>query len=318
MPILAKYTNRVRQGRKRRKLRNIALLPSLLTLGNLVCGFAGIYFAMRAALDSGAGVDAATELTLQSVRIERILPSFLSIGAGLLLLGMVFDMFDGMIARLTRNTSSFGGQLDSLADMVTSGVAPMTLMLVFMMKEFQEINIYLSPLSEHTVGRFAWVTAVVYVACAAVRLARFNVECAENRHDHTRFRGLPTPGAALVVVSYLIWIEQANMLGLEIPVEIAIYSLPSTAVIAGLLMVSSLPYSKIGSVLRGKKPFSVLVAVIFVFGLFWIAKSVALLLGAVVYALSGPTLALILAIRGKPKPNTQTTNKQVNEERGIA
>src|SRR5512136_2344957 len=85
---------------KRRRLKNVPVLPTLLTLGNLLCGFSAIYFCMRTVYGVGADIDPAEIKTLRNEHIERLLPSFLAIGAWCVFLGMVFDAFDGFVARL--------------------------------------------------------------------------------------------------------------------------------------------------------------------------------------------------------------------------
>src|SRR5690606_12393377 len=111
-------------------------------------------------------------------------------------LGMLLDGLDGRVARMTRSTSELGEQLDSMADMVTFGVAPAFLAV-------QLVGV-VSPLSlaEDMFDRFAMVVAFIYVACAALRLARFNIETkSDNVVDHLSFSGLPSPGAAGTVAS---------------------------------------------------------------------------------------------------------------------
>ncbi len=171
--VVGKISGGDHERRRRRRLRSLAILPSLLTLGNLICGFAAVHFALRAMYDFGAGVPDVAVATFASPGWERVLPSYLSIGAGLIFLGMVFDGFDGAVARATRSTTNFGGQLDSLADVVTCGVAPATLMVALLTTELAGESIIPSPLSEHAMGRFTWVAAAVYVALTAVRLALF-------------------------------------------------------------------------------------------------------------------------------------------------
>ena len=133
--------------KKRRRLKSMSLFPTLLTLGNLICGFAAIHFALRAMYDLGAGIPDDAIQTFSRAAWERMLPSYLTIGAGLIMLGMVFDCFDGLVARATRSTTNFGGQLDSLADVVTFGVAPATLMVAFMTRELAGDLIVPSPIS---------------------------------------------------------------------------------------------------------------------------------------------------------------------------
>ena len=107
---------------KSRRLRSLAFVPTLLTLGNLICGFAAIHFA-RAMYDLGVGVPPDQFVLARHPAWVAYAPSFLSVGAGLIVLGMLLDCFDGLVARVTRSTTNFGGQLDSLADVVTFGVA---------------------------------------------------------------------------------------------------------------------------------------------------------------------------------------------------
>jgi CDP-diacylglycerol--serine O-phosphatidyltransferase len=270
----------------------------MLTLTNLLCGFAAIHFALEAMHAFGAGISPSEALTLKSVRIERVFPSYLSIGAGLIILGILIDGIDGVVARLTKTTTTFGGQLDSLADVVTFGVAPPILLLALLDHEMALLRIDLSPFSEHLVGRSAWAAAAVYVACAAVRLARFNVEHDRVDFDHRSFRGLPSPGAAGAIAALLIFQEQAREFGVVGGLSVGppsygvVYLAPLLAVSAALLMVSRIPYAKVTDVLRGRRPFGQLVVIIVLFALFWTAKALALLIVMVAYVLSGPALLL--------------------------
>ena len=259
----------------------------------------------------GAGVAADQALTGNSAILDRMMPSFLSVGAGLIILGMVLDLFDGLLARMTRTTTNFGGQLDSLADMVTCGAAPAVLLVALMMQEMRDQAFSVSPVSEHMLGRVLWVSAGAYVACAAVRLARFNVEHAEVDFDHRRFRGLPSPGAAGIIVAFLIFHEQAREYGIAIPGDLRIgaiparlvaFIVPALAIGTGLLMVSRIPYKKVTASLRGKRPFGQLVLVIFLFAIFWSFKALFLLILAVAYVLSGPVGLLLRRIRPRTEP----------------
>lgn len=282
------------------------MLPSLCTLSNLLCGFAAIHFALLAMQSFGAEQKSSDALTMGSQFVERLMPSYLSIGAGLIIVGMVFDGLDGMFARLTKNTTAFGAQLDSLADIVTYGVAPAVLLLTLMQQELQEVQISLSAISDHWPGRVAWVSAVVYVACAAVRLARHNVEHEKEDFDHRVFRGLPSPAAASVTVAFLIFHEQARALlnegeqAIGLTVGVAAFIGPAIALGTGALMVSSIPYRKITSRLEGRRPFGQLVGIIFFFALFWSTKSLALLAIAVWYVLSGPSRLVYRRLRAAP------------------
>ena len=299
MAVIARLPRRNRPRRKPRRLRRISILPSLFTLGNLLCGFSAIYFGLRAMYDFGGGFGEGP--TVRGISLELMLPSFLSVGAGLMLVGMLFDMFDGLIARMTRSTTDFGGQLDSLADLVTCGVAPAILMLAFMTKQLSGAGeeFIPSPISAHPLGRAAWVCAAIYVAMTAIRLARFNVEHAKADFDHRVFRGLPSPGAGCVMATMLIFQDQMGSLAQQI----MLYALPATALALGLLMVSRIPYKRsYRAYMVGKKPFSRVVVVLVIFAVFWVYKAPMLLAITWWYVVSGPVDLLLRYLRQTARP----------------
>lgn len=285
--------------RRRRRLRSLDFLPTVLTLGNLVCGFATIHFALRAMHDLGAGLPGEFIAPTQLARLERVFPTFLSIGAGLILLGMVFDCFDGLVARVTRSTTNFGGQLDSLADVVTFGVAPATLMIAFMTKELAGEAILPSPVSEHFLGRATWVSAAVYVAFTAVRLARFNVEHAVAGADYRSFKGMPSPGAACTVCALILFQDQSQWVATR---TVLVYALPAISLTLAFLMVSRIPYRRFPrAYLLGRQPFgqfTLLILVLAILGSY--DKALTLLVIVLWYAISGPLFAVIRAMRGQP------------------
>ena len=259
-----------------------------------MCGFAAIHFALRAMYDFGAGVPVEPAQGLHGSLLERMLPSFLSVGAGLVVLGIIFDFLDGLIARVTRNTTNFGGQLDSLADVVTFGVAPATLMVAFMTQELVRESILPSPISEHIVGRAAWVSAAVYVAFTAVRLARFNVEHAKADFDFRTFRGLPSPGAACVMVAMILFQNEMGQTGRTVTV----YAMPIVAVVIAFLMVSNVPYRRFHrAYFLGRKPFSRVITFTLLVAACWLIKAPTLLLIVLWYAASGPLLMAIRYLR---------------------
>ncbi|MBI1827713.1 MAG: phosphatidylcholine/phosphatidylserine synthase [Planctomycetes bacterium] len=283
--------------RRRRRLRSLAFVPTLVTLGNLVCGFAAIHFALRATYDLGAGVGPEHVLTLSSRILERMLPSFLSVGAGLVLLGMILDGFDGLLARVTQSTTNFGGQLDSLADVVTFGVAPATLVVAFMTKELAGSSIVPSPISEHALGRFTWVSAAAYVAFTAMRLARYNVEHAEAGHDYKTFRGLPSPGAALIMVSLIFLQDQPITGAFRVWIKDAT---PILVTCIGFLMVSRIPYRRLSrAYLVGRQPFGQFMFVIAVLLVFISFPAPTLITASMLYGLSGPLWYVYRLARGR-------------------
>ncbi len=317
MTIVGKLPDPQKPRRGRRRLKTLAVVPTLLTLGNLLCGFAAIYFGLRAMQLLGAGPVISEEPALPRNLWERMLPSFLSFGAGLILAGMIFDGLDGLIARVTRSTTDFGGQLDSLADVVTCGVAPATLMLAFMTQqlaaggEFVGGAIVPSPISEHFLGRAAWVCAAVYVAFTAIRLARYNVEHAKADFDYKTFRGLPSPGAAAIIAAMIIFQDQMG----TVAKGVILFALPVAALATALLMVSRIPYRRIDQTyLVGRKPFGQFVFFMVILAVFWSYKAPTLLFAAVLFGLSGPILWLVRTLRGKR--SGPTTTAQADEQTG--
>ena len=162
-----------------RPIRTIAVFPTLLTLGNLICGFFAIVVAAR--IEKPAAVKVVNIFDTGNVMLSGCL----------IFVAMIFDGLDGYVARLTRVSSDFGAQLDSLCDVVSFGVAP-GFLLVKMCPRFTYLH-----------DRAVWVIAAAYAACAALRLARFNVETSDD-DDHLHFSGLPSPAAAAVIAGFAI------------------------------------------------------------------------------------------------------------------
>ncbi len=224
---------------RRQRLKYIAILPSLITILNGVCGFTAIVFAGKGA----------------KLGIGQF--SYFAMSGYMILLAMIADMLDGRLARMHQSTSSFGGQLDSLCDIISFGVAPAFLMLKvleYKLAAFAGPN----PATETFLERFIWVAAAGYISCTAIRLARFNVENEEDESAHMSFVGLPTPAAAGVIVSLVI-LHQETLPSLNV----IIYALPFLALGVAVLMVSRIRYPHIiNQYLKGKKPFVYLIRVL--------------------------------------------------------
>lgn len=246
---------------RRQRLRYIAILPSLITLLNGLCGFAAIVLSSQGQF-ANAGY--------------------------LILVAMVADMLDGRLARMSHSTSSFGGQLDSLCDVVSFGIAP-----AFLMVKMLELKLNLAEI--HFLERFIWLAAAVYISCAAIRLARFNVENEEDESAHMSFIGLPTPAAAGVIVSLVVFHQESLPTMLERSTRTyailengITYLLPFLAFGAGVLMVTRIRYPHIvNQYIKGKKPFAHLIRVLLVLGLIiwsWRTASVVIFCG---FAFSG-------------------------------
>ena len=229
---------------RRQRLKYITILPSLITILNGVCGFAAIILASKGAEQVIAEVPQGEQ------------KSYFAMSGYLILIAMIADMLDGRLARKVKSTSSFGGQLDSLCDAISFGVAP-----VFLMLKIVEFKLKLmSHTGDSAIQRLIWLAAAAYLCCAVIRLARFNVENEEGESAHMSFMGLPTPAAAGVIVSLVIfhqYYEQTSPTIREFPmIDAVIYALPFLALGVAVLMVSRIRYPHVPNLyLKGRKPF---------------------------------------------------------------
>ena len=215
--------------------RVIAVLPTMLTLGNAACGFGAITFAAK------LGPTVIVETTSDGA-VEASL-----IAASLIYLAMLFDMLDGAVARFMKQTSELGAQLDSLCDAISFGVAPAFLMLQFVHIELDRYGGFAYW------PRLLWAIAVWYAMCAILRLARFNVET-DDDDAHGVFSGLPSPAAAGAVAAFPFamptLVESADSPDVSIPVQTAATwlipgvraALPIITFCVACLMVSRIRY----------------------------------------------------------------------------
>ncbi len=206
------------------------LLPSLLTIGNGVCGFLAIVCL--------AQVQSTPEEGLALASISKVAQA-----AWLIFLGMVFDVFDGRVARASGGGSALGAQLDSLCDLITFGVAPAFMILA--------LNVGLpNPAWQKVVMIFS----IAYFVGALLRLARFTVENSPDESAHLAFKGLPTPGAAGCVASlvifycYVVEFRQPELQWVSTYIEpntlrnavsVVPYALPLVGLVLGFAMVSN-------------------------------------------------------------------------------
>ncbi|MFG6139460.1 MULTISPECIES: CDP-diacylglycerol--serine O-phosphatidyltransferase [Halomonas] len=195
-------------------------------------------------------------------------------------IAMVLDGLDGRVARLTNTQSAFGAEFDSLSDMLSFGVAPGLVAFTWILQD---------------VGKTGWVVAFLYVACAALRLARFNVQIGSV--DKRWFIGLPSPSAAAVVAAS-VWTFHsfdADAFGFKLLMLFLVGA-------AGVLMVSNVRYYSFKDVdLKGPVPFVVLLAIVLGFVVISIEPSVMLLLLFGAYVVSGPVMALLRKMKGGAK-----------------
>ncbi|GAB5452642.1 MAG: CDP-diacylglycerol--serine O-phosphatidyltransferase [Halioglobus sp.] len=198
-----------------------------------------------------------------------------------ILFAMVFDGLDGRVARLTNTASKFGEEYDSLSDMVSFGVAPALVMFSWALGDL---------------GKFGWSAAFIYVACAALRLARFNAHI--DSADKNYFTGLASPAAAAIIAS-TVWIcHDLGWVGAQLPFELSVVVAFGTATI-GFLMIANFPYwSGKGIDFRGRVPFVVMIAVVLLFGLVTVDPPSVILVSSLIYALSGPVMQVLHWRRG--------------------
>lgn len=185
---------------------------------------------------------------------------------------MLFDGLDGRVARLTNTQSAFGVQYDSLSDMVSFGVAPALVTFSW---------------SLSSMGKFGWAAAFIYVAGAALRLARFNTQAGTG--DNSYFRGLASPAAAALLASFVWSATDVELQGTDLPFIVKLFAALLTAS-AGLLMVSNfryLSFKKFDS--RRRVPFVLILASVLLIGLVTVDPPRVLLLIALLYSLSGPS-----------------------------
>lgn len=259
----------------------------MFTMLNGIAGFASIHYATR---------DAVGEARLGN----------LAIAAWLILAAMICDMLDGRLARMTRRTSDFGGQLDSLCDVISFGVAPAVLLVrttTTVIRGQVEPLAFLPDLP--VLERLIWCIAAIYVACAALRLARFNVETEDNATGHLRFTGLPTPGAAAVTLTLtllLVHLEgtEKNWLSGVWPIGIVAALMPPAMVITALLMVSRVPYPHLlNQYLGAKRPFGTLVKLVIITVAVLVELYITAAIVTVVYVAAGPVRMLLAGCRNR-------------------
>ena len=253
----------------------IYLLPNLFTTAGLFAGFYAIILAMQGRFTAAA----------------------ISV-----IVAMLLDGIDGRVARMTNTQSEFGAQYDSIADMVSFGIAPALIMYQWSLVNFVELG--------EQWGKFGWLAAFFYSAMAALRLARFNVQI--GKLDKKYFMGLASPSAATLLVSF-IWMFDA----LEFKGSESYLLVPSLllTILAGVLMVSPILYNSFKDQNRKEKiPFVGILAVVLIFILVTIDPPKVFFGVFLLYALSGPVMMLI---RRKRKKNIANPEDSGGENEGL-
>lgn len=239
---------------KRKLAVHIYLLPNLLTTANLFFGFYAIIQAMRG---------------------EFVISAYSIVAAA------VFDLLDGRMARLTRSTSKFGAEYDSLCDLVSFGVAPALMLFMWALQPF---------------GRMGWIACFLFVACGALRLARFNVQ--HTVVEKAYFQGLPIPMAAGIVASSILafrdlgWDASGNVLVLAMTFLLA------------FVMVSTFRYRSFKDLdLKSRLPFRYLVVGVAVMAVIAYRPEVNLFLLFLTYATLGAVFGIFRLGHRRIRPN---------------
>ncbi|MCB0420333.1 MAG: CDP-diacylglycerol--serine O-phosphatidyltransferase [Bdellovibrionales bacterium] len=258
---------RIRHGSRRIRQRlgvHIYVLPNLLTTGNMFCGFFAIIYAIKGGTEN---------FTLAAYAIVA---------------ASVFDLLDGRVARLTHSTSQFGAEYDSLSDLISFGLAPSLLLFLWALEPF---------------GRVGWLASFFYVACGALRLARFNVQ--KEIVDSSYFQGLPIPMAAGIVASSVLAFKDLGWDGERSWILLAITFL------LGITMVSNFPYRSFKDVdFRQRLPFSYLVGGVFLLSVIAMHPEVMLFATFLSYA----SLGALYGVFGFGKKRIRHPHIQVIED----
>jgi len=346
---------RLRRHGRRAYIRSVYFLPSLATLGNAVCGFGAICVATI--------VTPGGQMTYRDPWANFLAHLGFAAAAYLIFLAMAFDALDGRLARFARHTSDFGGQLDSLADVVSFGVAPAFIALRLFRQDGPEMGlipsrllwaiaamylscaaIRLARFNVHTTdfggqldsladvisfgcapafialqllhseniqlpeiaSRLVWAIGALYMSCAAIRLARFNVSNEHGEQHHFSFLGLPSPGAAGAVAGLILMqqdLAHQQMLWAQKLGSLCVAILPAVVLCTGLLMVSNFRYPHlVNRYLRGKRSISRLLFVFAAILLLIVAHQYAIGIGVPVYAFWGPVAWMIARTRRWTRP----------------
>lgn len=276
--------------------KGLYLIPTAFTAANICMGFLAVIFSLR-----------GFQINLENTAQAAVYFNYASIAIGLAIL---FDTLDGRLARMTRTTTEMGVQLDSLADVLTFGIAPVTLVYGWAIGATFPYGSSL-----HSVGVFA---LFVYLMCGVLRLARFNLQATRPRilaegtpkMDKKHFVGLPIPPAAGLLAAIVHFTPQpVAIYGRDLA---GVYSmlLMGLALALGILMVSTLRYSSFKNVGRGRKNFY-LVLLLGAAGMFvWLYSEIALLAVATAYVSHGLLWYLIGFLRpGKRKDVLPEVNR---------
>jgi CDP-diacylglycerol--serine O-phosphatidyltransferase len=228
--------------------KGIYLLPSVLTTFGMFAGFYSIIASING------------DYTTSAISI---------------MIAMLWDTLDGRVARLTNTQSAFGAEYDSLADLVSFGVAPALLVYEWSLSDL---------------GQVGWFAAFVFLACAALRLARFNTQVGIS--DKRYFQGLPSPAAAGVIAT-MIWLNFWNFDYFDFGIiTFSYYIGVSLTVVCALLMVSNIRYYSFKELDSKKASFRFLLAIVLSLIVLLSKPNIFLFLGFFLYMVSGPVITI--------------------------
>jgi len=252
-------------GRPNLKLRRgIYLLPSMMTVANMLCGF----YAVMATLKGGG-----TDLDNAAIAIGD---------------AIVFDTFDGFVARATGTSSEFGKQFDSLADMVSFGIAPAVLAFTWGVRGISETEV----LDIRRLHQIGWWVALVFAICCAWRLARFNIQGMAPGSGSRYFVGLPCPAAAGLIA--------ATVHAIKSPIEDWRWAIFWMFVVVGdaALMSSTVRYRSFKEIpLARRQPSLIIILIALLVWLILLYSEVVLMVIAIIFVASGLTLHVLRLVR---------------------
>jgi CDP-diacylglycerol--serine O-phosphatidyltransferase len=245
---------RWRAERRPKLRRGVYLLPSLLTMGNMFCGYLCVLYSLRGEFDVAAPI----------------------IGVA-----VVLDMLDGRIARMTGTATAFGVEFDSLADVISFGIAPAVLTFLWGLQPLQ---------------RLGWAAGFIYLSAAALRLARFNIQSLKAT-DKRHFVGMPSPAAAAIPASTIFFYPK----GIHDPTW-ALIAL-AVMVVPALLMVSTIRFSSFKTVdTQQRRSYKVLALVALVIAGIYLHPNIVLLALAYLYMVMGLAGAAWARLRRRGSP----------------
>lgn len=263
----------------------IYVIPNLITTAAMLCGFSAILMALDAHYGASNGSD----------------PSYTQ-AAILVFLAMIFDGLDGRVARMMNKCSSFGEQYDSLSDLISFGIAPALIIYLWALKES----------SFGFISAISWFVAYLYLACAALRLARFNVQIGSV--DKRFFIGMPSPTAAAIVVGF-VWFGE----NIHIASPWKDYGALLLTLYSGLMMVTNIKFFSFKDIrLQNPVPFFAWVLLVMLFAIlaFCIVRypGESIFLVLFTYGLSGPFYA-VLRFRKRKQLQEEKPQRQAKKER---